>query len=213
MRPDILLIDAAWDTTTQYLHAFRRHLLRADLNKYIVNEVVGPNAVQPNVDQLLQTQGGIRFISGAGHGLYHAFMGYQDSILWESEQDLGHLKGKIVHLLSCQTGATLGKSMARQGVRAFWGYTEKFVFLRKSMPPADMFTDTSAKPAIEMDVLIDIGILRRASAATIYQNVQDHVDAVTVGLAPSSMLRAVIRGNFRHLVCPHPLWGDRYTKL
>lgn len=212
MRPDILLIDAKWDTTTQYLHAFRMHILRADFNKYNVHQLVGPDAVQPRVDDLLKAHS-IGLISGAGHGLYHAFMGYRNTVIWESEQDLSHLKGKIVHLLSCQTGATLGKSMARQGAKAFWGYTEKFAFLSKSLPPANMITDTSARPAIEMDLIIDIGILRRHSAATIYQDVHDYVDAVTVGLPPFSMKRAVIQSNFRHLVCPHPLWGDRYAKL
>ncbi len=212
MRPEILLIDAEWDTTTRYLHAFRRHFLRADLNKYTVRELVGPNAVQPKVDQLLKAHR-VGFISGAGHGLYHAFLGYLDSTIWEAEQDLSHLNGIIVHLLSCQTGATLGKSMARQGAKAFWGYTQKFAFHRKSAPPADLFTDTSAKAAIEMDLLIDMGILRRASAATIYQNVQDYVDQLTSGLPPYSLMRAAIHDNFRHLVCPLPLWGDETAKL
>ncbi len=212
MRPDILLIDAEWDTTTKYLYAFRRHFLQPDLNKYKKWELVGAKAVQPNVDQLLQAHR-IGFISGAGHGFYHAFLGYLNSAIWEAEQDLTPLTGTIIHLLSCQTGATLGKSMVRQGAKAFWGYTQKFAFNRKAAPPADLHTDASAKQAIEMDLIIDMGILRRVSAVTIYHNVQDYVEAVTSGLPPSSLARAVIRDNFRHLVCPVPLWGDQSARL
>lgn len=210
----VLFLDAKWDLVTDYLFSFRVHYITqyGNLSKHAYHQLKGDEVVQPKVDNFLHGKS-IVYISGSGHGVYDAFKGYQDTIIWHEATPLPRLKGVIVHLLSCQAARQLGKAMVDAGARAFWGYQENFRFLRKKSPPADRYTDTSAKPAIFMDCLIDIGILRGKTPSQIYQDVIDHVNKETSNLGPFDFNRAVLNHNLRHLVCPAVHWGDRNATL
>ena len=208
----VLLIDARWDRPTNYLYAFRIHQLTPYLATYKVHHLIGPKAVQPGVDDYIQ-RNPVRYISGAGHGQYSSFRGYYDQLIWQAGRNLSHLKGVIVHLSSCETGAALGRSMVAAGVTAFWGYAEEFRFLRSPVRPPDLHDDPIAGSAITMDCLIDIGILERKTADEILAMVKDYVNQTINGLPLISPERAVLRHNLRHLVCPATVWGDRTATL
>src|SRR6185436_17044765 len=94
-----------------------------------------------------------------GHGFFDRFKGFNNEIIWETGANVPSLKGAIVHLLSCEAGARLGRQIVANGAAAYWGYTENFTFFKKRPSPADLKTDTSAEWFLKMDCLIDVGIL------------------------------------------------------
>ena len=68
--------------------------------------------------------------------------------------------------------------MVRDGVLAFWGYTRRFLFSHEIPSPNDLSQDTLAGRLIEMDCLIDIGVLDGQTAYEIYQAISDYYDAI-----------------------------------
>jgi hypothetical protein len=213
---DILAIDADWDTVTQYGHAFRKHFVftnfARDWPAYKIHYIVGQDAVQPNIDTFINSNN-IKYLTGMGHGLYDTFTGFKDSPVWDSNQNLTHLKEIIVHLLSCQTGALLGRSMVKQGVRGFWGYTVNFGFYRKATPPANLTEDSSAEIFLRMDCIIDRGILSNKNATEIYDSITDYVAKVYPKLKNKPLHQALLLDNYVHLVCPATTWGDPNVTL
>ena len=210
--PQILLIDAQWDQVTEYFHAFREHLLRRDLQNHTVQRFQAQNAVQPSVDWYIQSKR-IHYISASGNGEYDTFKGFRDRLLWQTGMSFRHFNGAIVHLLSCRTGARLGREMVATGVRAFWGYSANFRFLRSNkVHPGSLHKDSEAELAIRMDCLIDHGILNGWRADDVYRHVSAYVDNESALLGPYSVQRAVLRHNYNHLVCP-VIYGDQNARL
>jgi hypothetical protein len=210
----VLRVDADSDTTTRYLQAFRHRLIfetfSNDWSKHILHSFIGDQAIEANVDACLKANK-IRFISGAGHGFYDTFTAYQNRPLWSASQDLSFMKGIVVHLLSCQTAAMLGRSMIKYGAAAFWGYTVNFTFFRTDPPPADLSQDNIAEMFLKMDCIIDRGILKGRRAMPIY----DSVDKYVAQLVPQleRRYRAMLLDNYLHLACPMVTWGDRTSTI
>lgn len=214
--PEVLAIDANWDTVTQYGRAFREHFIFNNFGTewpaYKIHHIVGKDAIQPGVDTFIHSNE-INYLTGMGHGLYDIFTGYQNSPIWDADQDLTHLKGLIIHLLSCQTGALLGRSMVKQGILAFWGYTVNFGFYRKSTPPPKLTDDGSAEIFLKMDCIIDRGILSNKNANEIYDSITDYVAQVYPKLKNKPLYQALLLDNYVHLVCPATTWGDANATL
>ncbi len=69
------------------------------------------------------------YISGVGHGNYSTYTGDQEAqILQVGAYGSAEVKGKAIHLLSCETARDLGPDTVKNGANAFVGYTENFVF-------------------------------------------------------------------------------------
>ena len=212
MSVDILLIDARWDPTTDYLQYFREYFLKNDLANYSVKSLISGLANKYEIDKVLRTNR-VKYITAAGHGEYDLFRGYHNDPIWKAGHNLSNVKGTIVHLLSCKTGRLLGRDMIQQGARAFWGYTEDFKFVRKIPTPSHIHTDTLAGDAILMDCLIDIGILRNHDANRIYDEVCAYFKITTQGMPASSAHRAAMLHNLNHLVCPALYYGRRNATI
>jgi hypothetical protein len=72
----------------------------------------------------------VDYITGIGHGLYNVYTGDHGDIVFQADQyQPNEVRGKIVHLLSCQTARELGPHFVRNGCVAFFGYDENFTFL------------------------------------------------------------------------------------
>ena len=213
---DVLAIDANWDVVTRYGRAFREKFIFDNFNAewpgHQLHELLGPQAILSNVTADLQ-QNNVKYLSGMGHGLYDAFTGFKNKQIWHSDDDLSQLSGTIVHLLSCQTGAVLGRSMVKQGTLAFWGYTVNFVFYRKDPPPPNPATDSLAEVFLKMDSIVDRGILSHKNAVDIYDSVTAYVAAVLPQLKSKPLQQAVLLDNYVHLVCPVTIWGDPNVTL
>lgn len=208
-------IDADWDLVTRYGRAFRDHFVFTDFDEtwpgHRAHHFRGSRAVQPDVDVFIE-RNDVGYLTGMGHGSYETFTGYEDKPIWSASQDLTLLRGAIVHLLSCQTGALLGTSMVRQGALAFWGYTVNFTFYHKSSPPQELVQDKTAEAFLKMDCIIDRGVLSKKTATEIYDSITTYVAQVYSQLN-YPLQRAVFLDNYVHLVCPVTVWGDANATL
>jgi hypothetical protein len=206
---NILGIDADWEIVTYYGRGFRDKFIFNNFAtlwpKHKIDRFNGQDAVSANIDNYMSNNA-VHYITGMGHGLYDSFTGYQNQSIWNANQNLGHLQGTIVHLLSCQTGALLGRSLTSQGAHAFWGYTVNFTFYHSDPPPQDLSQDKTAEPFLKMDCIIDRGILGRKAANEIYDSITQYVAQIYPQLP--SYQRAVFLDNYLHLVCPATNWGS-----
>jgi hypothetical protein len=70
------------------------------------------------------------FVGGVGHGSYTCYTGYKNQpILEVGKYDPVEVKDKVLHFLSCETGAKLGPDTIAKGAKDYAGYTENFVFV------------------------------------------------------------------------------------
>lgn len=107
-------------------------------------------------------QSGVVYITGVGHGSYKTYTGhYYDPIFDVGNYSADEPKGKIVHLLSCETARELGPDFVRNGCRAYFGYDEDFVF-----SPSD------SAVFFECDSEIDRAIADGLTAAKVYARVE-----------------------------------------
>jgi len=206
----VLAIDADWDVVTQYCRVFREQFIFTSFNatwpQHTVHRFIGPQMVKNSINTYLGNNH-IHYITGAGHGEYDTFKGYQNQLIWSVNQNLSQLQGAIVHLLACKAGALLGRLMVRQGALAFWGYTENFAFPTTNPLPQDFAQDDVVKPFLQMDCIIDQGILNGQTAAAIYDSITQYVAHIYPHL-PSLYEQEVLIDNYVRLVCPVTTWGD-----
>jgi hypothetical protein len=176
-----------------------------------VQYLSGAQVIQPNVNLNINTNPPA-YITGAGHGLTDSFIGFGGVQIWNSEEDLTLLKETIVHLLSCDSGVALGPAMVRDGVLAFWGYTRRFLFSHEIPSPNDLSQDTLAGRLIEMDCLIDIGVLDGQTAYEIYQAISDYYDAIYDQL-DGDPDQELLLNNYECLVGPLVDYGDSVATI
>jgi hypothetical protein len=70
------------------------------------------------------------YIGGVGHGSTTTFTGDGNrSLLQVGRYDPAEVRGKIIHLLSCQTAKELGPDVVRNGALAYAGYHRNFRFV------------------------------------------------------------------------------------
>ncbi len=70
----------------------------------------------------------VDYISGVGHGAPNVYTGV-DHILEVGIYDPLEVKGKVIHLLSCQTAKALGPDVVAKGAKAYAGYFENFTIV------------------------------------------------------------------------------------
>lgn len=116
--------------------------------------------------QLVAPQSDI--IIGAGHGDRDAFTGQNEAIILEvGKYNPGEVKGKVIKLLSCQTGVLLGPDLVENGCAAFMGYTDDYVWIMDadlaSTPWSDNMAATSLMPVVDgLNALLDGKTAREA---------------------------------------------------
>jgi len=117
---------------------------------------VAPEARKPEVE----------YLTGVGHGSYNLYTGDHGDVIWQvGNYHPDEVKGKIVHLLSCQTARDLGTDFVRNGCRAYFGYDENFTFY---MAEKDTF--------FECDSEIDKAFGDGLTAAQVYDRVKKLYD-------------------------------------
>lgn len=220
----VVAIEQDYDLVLRYCQAFRKAYV------YSHRALTGPrtthnliacfnrNATRQRIHAAIQGND-VGFITGSGHGTYDRFTGQRGVTVWDtSTYSPRHVQGKIVHLLSCQTGGLLGLSFVADGARAFWGYTVSFSFYRQPTPPTELSKDQFAEPFFMLDAIIDVGILNGYDANTIYRQVdrefwKAYGQLLAHGDQPSQDSAVVLLDNFVHLVCPARTWGDANATL
>ena len=200
----VLCLDADTDLYLAYVLAFRTKLVFDQFTSawthHAVQYLSGAQVIQPGVNLEISANPPA-YITAAGHGLTDSFIGFGGVQIWNAEQDLTFLTDTIVHLLSCDSGVALGPAMIRDGVRAFWGYTRRFLFSHEIPSPKDLSQDTLAERLIEMDCLIDVGVLDGLTADEIYEAISDYYDAIYAQLDGDPDQELLVR-NYECLVGP-----------
>lgn len=100
-------------------------------------------------------------IIGVGHGDVDAFTGQNEALILKvGEYDPREVRGKVIKLVSCQTGVALGPDLIRNGAASFAGYTDDYLWIcdadLASTPWSDSMAATSLMPVVEgLNALLD----------------------------------------------------------
>jgi hypothetical protein len=156
-----------------------------------------PEARKPSVD----------YLTGVGHGTYDAFTGdYFDPIFNMGNYSQEEVRGKIIHLLSCQTARALGPDFVRQGCLAFFGYDENFIYHQDE---AEVF--------FECDSEIDLAFADGLTAESVYQRVMAKYNKCIAEMRAVGKLyvAAMLEFDRDHLRAPSSskMWGDTKARL
>lgn len=107
-------------------------------------------------------------IIGSGHGDVDTFTGQNEAVILEvGKYDPREVRGKVIKLLSCQTGVQLGPDLVKNGCAAFMGYTDDYVWVcdadLASRPWADKMAATCLIPVVDgINALLDGKTAREA---------------------------------------------------
>jgi hypothetical protein len=175
-----VFFEANHESITQRVHAARRKVLSTN-SAYPEFQLFGSNAAYMDVKAAHAKAKGFGLFSGLGHGGSDEFCGQWDWHLYDTaDSKTANYTAceAIVHLYSCNCGATLGPFLVKKGSRAFIGYTQPV-----SVPGNQAVVDEFVKVAAAIDHSIIAG---DSSAAT-----KRKADAVAVAveaalLAPGS---------------------------
>lgn len=100
-------------------------------------------------------------IIGVGHGSQTSFTGQNEALILEvGKYNPREIKGKVIKLLSCQTGVALGPDLVKNGAKAFLGYKDDYVWVVDSdfasKPWADKMAGTCLLPVVDgLNALLD----------------------------------------------------------
>lgn len=166
----VLAIDSNYEPATKAAFDYREKHVYPQLSAagFAVSKLQGPLARRAYAANAAKVPGTV-YITGVGHGSYDTYTGHwYDPVFRIGNYDAHESTGKIVHLLSCQTGRDLGPDFVRNGCLAYFGYDEDFVFDVKN---TDVF--------FECDSEIDLAFAAGLTAAQVYDRVialfNDHI--------------------------------------
>lgn len=107
-------------------------------------------------------------IIGVGHGDEVGFSGQNEAVILEvGKYNPVEVRGKVIKLLSCQTGIALGPDLVKNGAVAFLGYVDDYVWVMDadlaSTPWSDKMAATSLMPVVDgLNALLDGKTCREA---------------------------------------------------
>jgi len=122
----ILNVAPKFDVATEYSYRWNRRLLE-ELGEPAV-ELLEEDATREKTEEILKERRDIDLFIFYNHGV-------EDALI---EQGGGHLidggnvhllRGKEVYTMCCLAAKKLGAEAYRKGVKAWWGYTDTFVFV------------------------------------------------------------------------------------
>lgn len=96
-----------------------------------------------------------------GHGDEVSFTGQNEAVILEvGKYNPREVKGKVIKLISCQTGVALGPDLIKNGANAFLGYKDDYVWVMDadlaSTPWADELAGTCLLPVVNgLNALLD----------------------------------------------------------
>jgi len=100
-------------------------------------------------------------IIGVGHGDVDAFTGHNEALILEvGRYDPREVEGKVIKLLSCQTGVKLGPDLIGNGAASFAGYKDDYLWIMDAdlvlTPWSDKMAATCLMPVIDgLNALLD----------------------------------------------------------
>jgi hypothetical protein len=121
-------------------------------------QLYGPLARRPAFSATAQQSD---LIVGTGHGAPDEYSAQHESPIWIAGQyNPKEVEGKVIKLVSCETGAVLGPDLVKNGARCFMGYDDDLIWLADadyySKPWDDPYACTCLLPIIDcLQALLD----------------------------------------------------------
>lgn len=152
-------------------------------------------------------------IIGMGHGDVDTFTGQNENLILRiGEYNPDEIKGKVVKLLSCQTGVLLGPDLVRNGARAYLGYTDDYLWVCDSDKASTPWSDHLASPFLLPVVDSINGILSGKTVGEAHQieidgyrkNAAETEDEMTKSLLAFNMRNAILLGDSSAKISPRP---------
>lgn len=152
-------------------------------------------------------------IIGVGHGDEQAFTGQNETVILEvGKYNPREVRGKIINLLSCQTGVALGPDLIKNGAVAFLGYVDDYVWVMDSdlasTPWADKMAATCLMPVVDsINALLDGKTCRDALEVELSdytRNAEVEEDELVKSCLEFNRDNAILLGNPEGRVRPRP---------
>lgn len=152
-------------------------------------------------------------IMGVGHGDKDVFTGQHEAIILEvGKYNPKEVEGKVIKLLSCQTGVELGPDLIKNGAASFAGYTDDYVWIcdsdLASTPWADKMAASSIMPVINsINALLDGRTSKEAfdiELESYRRNIQIEEDDLIRSCLEFNCRNAVLLGDPEARVSPRP---------
>lgn len=143
-------------------------------------------------------------IIGVGHGDVDAFTGHNEALILEvGRYDPREVEGKVIKLLSCQTGVKLGPDLIRNGAASFAGYKDDYLWIMDAdlvlTPWSDKMAATCLMPVIDgLNALLDGRTAREAFDTELEgyrRNAEAEQDELMRALIEFNRDNAVLLGN------------------
>lgn len=200
----VLAIDSCEDDATQIVHDYRNQYVYPYLESRGFRLIYRQEqaALRENVESVAR-RNDIVYITGSAHGSDTACFGYDgyDSLpifevgAYQPEK----VDGKVVHLLSCQTGAELGPDFVKNGCRAYFGYRGIFTF------PLD-FTEIFLECDAEIDRAFADGLTAEEVHGRVVTLYEQRISELN-GMGEIEAA-ATLKENLEYL-CTPSVYGDR----
>ena len=98
-------------------------------------------------------------IIGCGHGDKDEFTGQNEDVIWEvGKYSPKEVEGKVIKLLSCQTGVELGPDLIKNGALSFAGYVDDYIWVVDADLASTPWSDKMAAACL-MPVVASINAL------------------------------------------------------
>lgn len=152
-------------------------------------------------------------IIGVGHGDEDSFTGQNEALILEvGRYNPREIRGKMIKLLSCQTGVTLGPDLVKNGAKAFLGYTDDYVWVMDSdlasTPWADELAATCLLPVVDgLNALLDgkpAGEAFEIERAGYLQNAEVEEDALVKSCIEFNYANTILLGDAAATVRARP---------
>jgi len=152
-------------------------------------------------------------IIGVGHGDATGFSGQNEVVILEiGKYDPREVDGKVIKLLSCQTGIALGPDLIKNGATSFLGYVDDYVWIcdadLASTPWADDIAATSLMPVVDgLNALLDGKTCREALQIELNsysRNAEVEEDELVKSCLEFNRANAILLGDPEGRVRPRP---------
>lgn len=155
MSNSILVTRPNYDITTNYLFYWTEPFLlfskKHDITAY---DLYGSKATRVNFESY-HAKRRPKLIFLNGHGSSDVITGQDDEVLiTNTDRDLSKYRNCIFYARSCQSANNLGVSLVKNGVSAFIGYREDFIFFRNEKFSTKPLKDPIAKYFLEPSNLV-----------------------------------------------------------
>ena len=198
-----MIVRSRYDPATEVIYSFFDHLIPEILkgDHYVV-EIFEEDVTRKQLEELIILENPDIFL-GMGHGLYGEFTGQNKEIILDTDNAY-LLEGKVVYLLSCQTGEILGEEIAKHAL-AYVGYDEDWLFEINRACSFGGFCSDNFKRFLDIERHIIFNLLElvktypsRSKLQEFYDSTINKMDIQTNGA--SSNVREIIKHNRDHFV-------------